>query len=81
LKLYKQGQFIYYFINDTFIYHNDISDLKQGGENAGLLIYANNTVYLKDFKVYLDKPVEKSYKEMAAQLFEIEKPFIKKREY
>lgn len=81
LKLYKQGQFIYYFINDTFIYHNDISDLKQGGENAGLLIYANNTVYLKDFKVYLDKPADRSYKEMVPQIFEIEKPFIKKREY
>lgn len=81
LKLYKQGQFIYYFINDTFIYHNDISDLKQGGENAGLLIYANNTVYLKDFKVYLDKPADRSYKEMVPQIFEIEKPIIKKREY
>lgn len=81
IKLYKQGQFIYYFINDTFIYHNDISDLKQGGENAGLLIYANNTVYVKDFKVYLDKPIERSYKEIVPQLFEVEKPFIKKREY
>jgi hypothetical protein len=81
IKIYKQGQFIYYFINDTFIYHNDISDLIQGGECAGLLIYAGNTVYVKDFKVYLDRPAQRSYKEMVPQIFEIEKPFIEKKEY
>ena len=80
IQIYKQGQFVYYFINDTFIYHNDISDLVQGGEDTGLMIYAGNTVYVKDFKIYLDKPANRSYKEMAAQLFEFQTPDISNKE-
>ena len=80
IQIYKQGQFVYYFINDTFVYHNDISDLVQGGEETGLMIYAGNTVYVKDFKIYLDKPANRSYKEMAAQLFEFQIPAIRNKE-
>lgn len=81
IKIYKQGQFIYYFINNTFIYHNDINDLVQGGNNVGFLIYKGNTIHVKDFRVYLDKLPQREYKEMVPQLYEIEEPSIKNREY
>ena len=81
IKIYKQGKFLYYFINDTFIYNNDISDLVQGGEETGLMIYAGNTIYVKDFKIYLDKPGNRSYKEMVPQIFEFEKPDINNRDF
>lgn len=72
IKIYKQGQFVYYFINDTFVYHNDISDLVQGGEETGLMIYSGNTVYVRDFKIYIDKPADRSFKEMVPQLYEFQ---------
>jgi hypothetical protein len=33
------------------------------------MIYAGNTVYVKDFKIYLDKPADRSFKEMVPQLY------------
>ena len=81
IKIYKQGEFVYYYINDTFVYNNDISDLVRAGEETGLMLYAGNTVYVKDFKIYLDTPSNRSYKKMVPQLYEIEKPDIDNREF
>jgi hypothetical protein len=44
------------------------------------MIYAGNTVYVKDFKIYLDKPANRSYKEMAAQLYEFQIADINNKE-
>ena len=81
ISFYKQGEFVYYYINDTFVYNNDISDLVRAGEETGLMLYAGNTVYVKDFKIYLDTPSNRSYKKMVPQLYEIEKPDIDNREF
>lgn len=81
IKIYKQGQFLYYFINDTFIYHNDIDDLIQGGNNLGLLIYAQNTVYVKDLKIYKDNIPERNTKKVVPQIHETTTPYIIKKSY
>ena len=45
------------------------------------MIYAGNTIYVKDFKIYLDKPGNRSYKEMVPQIFEFEKPDINNKDF
>lgn len=79
IKIYKQGQFIYYFLNDTFIYHNDIADLRQGGDNIGLIIYAGNTVYIRDFNIYLDKSNNRNLKQITPEIREVEIYNLKRR--
>lgn len=42
----KHNNYAYYYINGTFVYYNDLADLRHGGDLMGISISGNSTIHI-----------------------------------
>lgn len=54
LKVRKHGAYVYFYINNQFVYYNDLTDLTTGGNTLGILLLGNTDINIQSLVVKAD---------------------------